>query len=328
MLVLTSDKLGGPEAYTLQRQPIPEPAENEVRLRVEATALGYVDALIAAGHYQHKPLPPYVPGAEIVGIVDRLGPRVEGVSIGDRVASWQLLAGGGVAEFAIARRDALVRVPDRLDAMAAASLLLDHLTAWHALFDRGHLKAGETVLVLGAAGGIGTAAVQIAAGAGARVIAAASSPEKRARAMAMGAVAAVDYLAPDWRGALRQLIPGGVDVVVDPVGGATFEPAFRSLAKGGRHLILGFVGGDVPRLPANLPLLKNGALIGVDTCYLFESDLARALEIWDTLFARAAAGLLKSRDSDIRGLDVAEAAFASLARREKLRKIVIAPQHS
>lgn len=148
MRALTSDALGPPETYALQAVPVPEPGEGQVRLRVEAVALGYVDALIAAGRYQHKPTPRYVPGAEIVGVVDRVGRNVHGVAIGQRLASWQLLAGGGLAEFALAPARALVPVPDRLPAAVAASLLLDHLTAWYALFDRGGLSAGDNVLVL------------------------------------------------------------------------------------------------------------------------------------------------------------------------------------
>lgn len=326
MIALTSDRLGPPESYGLRDVPVPQPGEGQVRLRVEAVALGYVDALIANGHYQHKPAAPYVPGAEIVGIVDALGPGVDGVMIGDRRASWQLLAGGGLARFALARADVLAPVPARLTPAAAASLLLDHLTAWYALFDRGWMQPGETVLVLGAAGGIGAAAVQIASRAGARVIAAASSPEKRARALALGAEAAIDYLAPGWRDEIKRLTDGaGIDIVVDPVAGATFEPAFRSLAKGGRHLILGFAGGEIPRLPANLPLLKNGALIGVDARHLYESDLPRALEIWDTLFELAAGNMLTAPDVDVHPLDAAPAAFAAVARRDKPRKIVVAP---
>lgn len=326
MIALTSDRLGPPDNYALQTVTVPEPGEGQVRLRVEAVALGYVDALIANGQYQHKPAPPYVPGAEIVGIVDVIGPGVEGVVAGDRCASWQLLAGGGLAGFALVRAESLVAVPERLASAAAASLLLDHLTAWYALFDRGWMQPGETVLVMGAAGGIGAAAVQIASRAGARVIAAASSPEKRDRAMALGAEAAIDYLAPDWRDEIRRLTDGaGVDIVVDPVAGASFGPAFRSLGKGGRHLILGFAGGEIPRLPVNLPLLKNGALIGVDARYLYESDLSRALEIWDTLFELASGGLLTPPDIDVYPLDAAPEAFVALTRRAKPRKIVVAP---
>ncbi len=323
MRALTSNALGPPETYALQAVPVPEPGEGQVRLRVEAVALGYVDALIAAGGYQHKPPPPYVPGAEIVGVVDRLGGNVHGVAIGQRVASWQLLAGGGLAEFALAPAEALVPVPDRLPSAVAASLLLDHLTAWYALFDRGGVRAGESVLVMGAAGGVGSAAVQLASGAGARVVAAASTAHKRDYALSLGAAFAIDYRAADWREALRHQLGGGVDLVVDPVAGASFEPAFRSLAKGGRHLILGFAGGGVPSLPANLPLLKNGALIGVDARHLFESDRRRAIEIWRAVYAQAVDGRLQPRAIRLYGFGEAAQAFAALAHRDAPGKIVV-----
>lgn len=323
MRALTSAAPGPAETYALQDVPIPEPGEGQVRLRVEAVALGYVDALIAAGGYQHKPTPPYVPGAEIVGIVDRLGRNVHGVAIGQRVASWQLLAGGGLADYALSPAASLMPVPDQLPSAVAASLLLDHLTAWYALFDRGRLRAGESVLVLGAAGGVGSAAVQLASSVGAQVVAAASTASKRDYALSLGAACAIDYRADDWREDLRRQVGGAVDMVVDPVGGASFEPAFRSLAKGGRHLILGFAGGAVPALPANLPLLKNGALIGVDARHLFESDRPRAIEIWRALYAQAAEGRLQPRAIRSYGFGEAARAFAALARRDDPGKIVV-----
>lgn len=323
MLALTSDVLGPVEGYVIRRVAVPEPGEDQVRLRIEAVALGYVDSLIAAGGYQHKPIPPYVPGAEIVGVVDQVGSDTVGVAVGERVASWQLLAGGGLAEFALAPARSLVRVPDGLASAAAAAMLLDHLTAWYAVFDRGGVRAGETVLVLGAGGGVGSAAVQVAANSGARVIAAASTPSKRDYAVHLGAEAAIDYSAPDWRDALRRILGGGVDVVVDPVGGASFEPAFRSLAKGGRHLVVGFAAGTIPNLPANLPLLKNGALIGVDARHLLESDPDRAMRIWNAVFAQAIDGRLRSRPLQTYALHQAPQAFLALARRADPGKIVV-----
>lgn len=323
MIALTSDALGPVEGYAPRRVAVPEPAEGEVRLRIEAVALGYVDSLMAAGGYQHKPTPPYVPGAEIVGVVDRVGANTFGVEIGARVASWQLMAGGGLAEFALAPARSLIRVPDAVASAAAASMLLDHLTGWYALFDRGGLRAGESVLVLGAGGGIGSAAVQLAANSGARVIAAAATPAKRDYALELGAEAAIDYRAANWRDDLRRILGGGVDVVVDPVGGASFEPAFRSLAKGGRHLVLGFAAGTIPSLPANLPLLKNGALIGVDARYLFESDPDRAIRIWNALFVQAVDGRLRPRPLQQYTLGQAPQALAALGKRDTLRKIVV-----
>ncbi|WP_404366290.1 NADPH:quinone oxidoreductase family protein [Sphingomonas sp. MMS24-J45] len=324
MRALTSDTLGPPYTYAFRQVPAPRPGDGEVRLRVEAVALGYVDALIAAGGYQHKPTPPYVPGAEIVGVVDWVGRDVHDIALGQRVASWQLLAGGGLADHVIAPAATLVALPDQLSSPVAASMLLDHLTAWYALFDRGALKPGETVLVLGAGGGIGSAAVQLAANAGARVIAAAGTAHKRDYATTLGADFAIDYGAADWRDTLRERLGRGVDIVFDPVGGESFEPAFRSLAKGGRHLILGFAGGAIPKLPANLPLLKNGALIGVDARHLFEADNGRARAIWEEIFMHAADGRLPPRLLWPFPFAEAPAAFAALNQREAVGKIVVA----
>jgi NADPH:quinone reductase-like Zn-dependent oxidoreductase len=234
-----------------------------------------------------------------------------------------LLAGGGLAEFAVARATSLITVPDDIGPAAAATLLLDYLTASYALFDRGQCQAGETVLVLGASGGVGCAAVRLAADAGARVIAAASTAEKRNYARHAGAWATVDYTLSTWRDRLRQLAPGGVDIVVDPIGGDTFEPAFRSLAKGGRHLVLGFVGGAVPALPINLPLLKNGALVGVDARHLFESDLPRAREIWANVLALAVAGRIQPPAIQSFRLSHARNALHATLNRGKLGKIVV-----
>jgi NADPH:quinone reductase-like Zn-dependent oxidoreductase len=165
--------------------------------------------------------------------------------------------------------------------------------------------------------------VQLASSAGARVVAAASTAPKRDYALSLGATFAIDYRAADWREALRRQLGGGVDMVVDPVAGASFEPAFRSLAKGGRHLILGFAGGEVPALPANLPLLKNGALIGVDARYLFESYRHRAVEICRAVYARAVDGRMQPRAIRSYKLGEAPQAFAALARRDDLGKIVV-----
>lgn len=326
MRCFAGDSLDGLDSFTLRTVPLPEPAAGEVRLRVEATGFGYVDSLIARGGYQLKPALPYVAGAEIVGIVDAVGTDVPEIAIGQRMATWLLARGGGAADYVLVDHDWLVPVPPALDPVAVASLLLDYLTAYYALFDKAGLKAGETVMVLAAAGGIGSAAVDLAVQAGAHVIAAASTPEKRARAIARGAAATIDYLAEDWRDELRRIQPGaGIDVIFDPVAGATFEPAFRSLAKGGRHLILGFAGGDIPRLPANLPLLKNGSLIGADARYLIESDLPRVKAIWRTIFALLEAGEISPPEISAWPLDATEEALGRLMDRAKVGKLVLRP---
>jgi len=254
------------DAYALVEADIPIPSGSEVRIRIEATALGFVDGLIAQGRYQIRPKLPYVPGGEVAGTVDAIGPDVRGVSVGDRVVTWQF--GGGLADYTVVDAGAVDRIPDGLSATTAAAMLVDYQTARYALFDRGQLRQGETVLVLGAAGRVGTAAIQLAARAGAFVIAAASTEPKREIARRLGAHATVDASAPDLRDQIRASAPkGAIDVILDTVGGATFEAMFRSLAKEGRHLVVGFAAGSIPSLPANLPLLKTGALIGVDYRY-------------------------------------------------------------
>ena len=292
MRAVVGDALGGPELYEMRETPVPEPGAGMVRVAVDVAGMGYVDALIAAGRYQVQPPPPYVPSIEYSGRIDALGPGVEGFAIGDRVAASGF--GGGLAEYAIAPAASVSAIPDALDAGAAAGFITNYMTAWHGLVDRAGLQAGETVLVLGSAGGVGVAAVQVARLRGARVIAGASTPEKRAWAMEQGAHAAVDYSDPEWRSALKEANEGrGVDVVFDPVGGDLLEPAFRSLAWRGRHLVVGFTGGPIPKLPVNLALLKGAALMGVDLrqfSSVHEVDAANAMRA--ELFAAVEAGEL------------------------------------
>lgn len=316
--------LGDIADFRLEHVPVPDPGPGAVRLRVEATGVGFVDGLIVAGRYQLKPALPYVPGGEIAGTVDAVGPGVATLAVGEPVVTWQL--GGGAAEFVVLPADQVEARPPALAATETAALLLDGMTAHHALFDRGNLHRGETVLVLGATGGVGAAAVQLAVAAGAHVVAAVSSAAKAAAARTLGAHATIDYSDPDWRGALRGLVPGaGPDIVVDPVGGPAFELAFRSLAKGGRHLVLGFAAGEIGRLPANLPLLKNAALIGVDVRHLHDTAPDRARETRAAVMEMAAQGKLRARIAGRYPLDQAAAAFVALGRRERIGKVLITP---
>lgn len=254
-------------------QPWPEPGE--VLVKVAACGVGYVDALVALGRYQVKPPLPHTPGQEASGWVEAVGEGVSGLEPGDRVMA---AVRGGFGDYAIAPAAAVARLPDRMTFAQAAGFRINYLTALHGLRDRAGLRPGETVLVMGAAGGVGSAAVQVAKLMGARVIAAASSEEKRAFCSALGADAVIDTGSEGWRDRLKALLgPGGLDVVFDPVCGKLFELAFRSLAWGGRHLVVGFVGG-IPALPANLPLMKGSALTGVDVrqFLLFEGPRAAA----------------------------------------------------
>ncbi|TCU20598.1 NADPH:quinone oxidoreductase family protein [Rhizobium sullae] len=255
-------ELGALEAFRFEEVPTPVPGPGQVRIRTQAVALGFVDGLIIAGKYQMVPALPFTPGGEIGGLVDMVGPGVHDIREGARVVTWQL--GGGLADYVVVSAAETDIIPDELDIGTAAAVLVDYQTARYALFERGQLKAGETVLVAGAAGGVGSAAVQIARNHGARVIALVSDPARHGRAMEMGAIAAISPSAPHLRDELRRLAPDGINVVVDPVGGSLSETLFRSLAKEGRHLVIGFADGTIPAIRSNLALVKSASLVGVD----------------------------------------------------------------
>ena len=312
------------DAYALTALPTPEPGPGQVRLRVGATALGYVDGLMALGRYQIRPPLPYVPGGEIAGVVDAVGPGVDTPALGQRVVTWQL--GGGLAEQVVVDAAQVDVLDEGLPLPVAAAMLVDYQTAHFALFERGRLCATDRVLVLGAAGGVGAAAVALAARAGAHVIAAASTDDKRQAALALGAQATVDYRQPDWREALKACAPGGaVDLVLDPVGGDVFEPAFRSLAKDGRHLVLGFAGGAIGRLPANLALLKNADLLGVDVRHFLATQPERARLVRRSLFERVRSGLLPAPAMARFSLDQAGEALRATLSRDRRGKLVVLP---
>jgi NADPH2:quinone reductase len=262
--------------YRLVDAPVPPPRAGEVLVRVAACGVGYVDALVALGRYQVKPPLPHTPGQEVSGWVHALGEGVTGLAPGDRVMA---TVAGGFAEFAAAPATSVLELPGRMSFAQAAGFRVNYLTAVHGLRDRAAVKAGETVVVLGAAGGLGAAGLQVAKLLGARVIAAASSPEKRHLCKSLGADVTLETDPQGWRDRLKAACDGkGPDAIFDPVCGPLFEPSFRSLRWGGRHLVLGFVGGPIPALPVNLPLMKGAALVGVDVrqFMLFEPGRAAA----------------------------------------------------
>ena len=259
----------GPDALVWSESPTPEPAAGEVRVAIRAASLNFPDLLIVHNKYQFKPPLPFVPGSEYAGTVDAVGAGVTHLKTGDKVAAF---AGtGGFATHACVNASLALPLPAAFAFDDAAAFICTYGTSHHALLDRAALRAGETVLVLGAAGGVGTAAIQIAKAAGARVIAAASSAAKCALCAQLGADATIDYAATNLREALKSLTSGtGPDVVYDPVGGDLAEPAFRSIAWRGRYLVIGFAQGAIPALPLNLALLKGASLVGV-----FWGDFAR-----------------------------------------------------
>ena len=256
------NELSGPDALTWQASPLPEPGLGEVRVAIKAASLNFPDLLIVQGKYQMKPPLPFVPGAEFSGVVEAVGEGVKHLSVGSHVAGF---AGtGGFGTHTLANAAVLMPLPDAFSFEDGAAFLCTYGTTYHALMDRAALKPGETVLVLGAAGGVGTAAIQIAKAAGAKVIAAASTDEKCALCLELGADATIDYSTHDLRDELKTLTEGkGPDVIYDPVGGDLTEAAFRSIAWRGRLLVVGFATGTIPALPLNLALLKGASIMGV-----------------------------------------------------------------
>jgi NADPH:quinone reductase len=280
MKALQATQLTSIDDYVETTLPIPDPGPGQIRVRVAACGVGYVDSLVSLGRYQVKPPLPHIPGNEIAGYVDALGADVSGLALGDRI----MANGPGFAEYALAAASSARCIPDAMSFEQAAGFRTNYLTAIHGLKDRACIAPGERLLVIGAAGGVGIAAVQVGRALGATVIGVASSEEKRAFALVHGAGACLDTASEGWRDRLKEATDGhGPDVVFDPVCGPLFELAFRSLRWNGRHLVIGFAGG-MPALPVNLPLMKGAALVGVDVrqFLLFEGDRAR--EHLDTLF--------------------------------------------
>ena len=263
------DNPTGPDALTWKELPTPAPKPGEVRVAIRAASLNFPDLLIVQNKYQMKPPLPFVPGSEYAGVVDALGDGVTHLKLGDAVAAFGGL--GGFATHACVNAALVMPLPAGFAFDDASAFICTYGTTHHALIDRAALQPGETVLVLGAAGGVGTAAIQIAKAVGARVIAAASSDEKCAFCRAPGADETINYTSGNLREALKALTGGkGPDVIYDPVGGDLAEPAFRSIAWRGRYLVIGFAQGGIPALPLNLALLKGASIVGV-----FWGDFAR-----------------------------------------------------
>jgi NADPH2:quinone reductase len=315
---------GGPEKLVLAEVPMPEPGPGEVRVRVEAAGVNFPDALIVQKKYQVQPALPFTPGTEVAGTVDAVGSGVRHLKSGDRVGAFVGL--GGFAEFVCAPAAMTAPLPTGVSTEAAAAFTLTYATSHHALIDRGQLRAGETLLVLGAGGGVGLAAVELGKIAGARVIAAASSEEKLAAARTHGADAAINYSSSDLREAVKTMTEGrGADVVYDPVGGQYTEAALRSLAWRGRLLVVGFADGTIPQIPANLLLIKGASAVGV-----FWGDFARRepqanQTMLAELFSWLVQGRLKPHISHRYPLAETPRALEALLARRAVGKLVINP---
>lgn len=282
MKLIQAHKIDSLDDYEIVEAPVPIAGDGEVLIRVAACGMGYVDALLARGEYQVKPPLPFTPGQETGGIVEAVGTNVKGMRPGDRVMAATF--GGGLAEFITVPITSVFAIPGNMTFAQAAIFRINYLTAIHGLVDRATLQAGEKLLVFGSAGGVGLAAIQVASILGAEIIAAASTEKKRELAVSRGARLALDTDPEGWRDRLKALTEGtGPDVIFDPVCGSLFEPAFRSLAWRGRHLVVGFTGGPFPKLPINLPLMKGALLAGVDIRQFILYEEQRARDHLDTL---------------------------------------------
>jgi len=291
MRKIVCHQFGPPASLLLDDVEAPVPGPGDVVLDVHAAGVNYVDALLVSGRYQLKPPLPFTPGSDVAGSVAAVGEGVDGWAVGDHAVAMAGL--GGFAERVVLPASMLFRVPSNLDLARAAACIQSYATMLFAYTRRTTLERGQTVLVLGAGGGVGLAAIDLAVALGARVIAAASSDAKLAAARAAGASAAIAYESEDLKAQARTLSGGGVDVVVDPVGGRHAAPALRSLAAGGRYLVIGFAGGDIPSLPLNQVLLSNRSVIGVDWgAWSFREPLANRALIRE-VFELIAAGRLQ-----------------------------------
>jgi NADPH:quinone reductase len=252
----------GIDAVTWKELPTPVPADGQVLINIKAASLNFPDILIVQNKYQHKPALPFVPGSEYAGVIEAVGPGVTHLKVGQNVAC--LSGTGGFGTHTLAPAALCMPLPAGFSHVDAAAFIMIYATSHHALVDRAQLKAGETVLILGAAGGVGTSAIQIAKAMGAKVIAAASSDEKCTLCKSLGADETINYATENLRERIKALTDGkGPDVIYDPVGGDYTEPAFRSIAWRGRYMVVGFAAGPIPALPFNLMLLKGASVMGV-----------------------------------------------------------------
>ncbi len=300
----------------------PVPGPGQARIAVAAAGVNFADSLMITGRYQEKPRLPFVPGLEVAGRIDALGEGVMGLEVGQRVLA--TVGHGGFAELVLAPAGDVVPLPDQLDEVAAAGFAIAYGTALGALDWRAGLRPGERLLVHGAAGGVGLAAVEVGRAMGAEVTATARGAEKLAVAMERGAVRAVDSETPDLAAKLKELSGGrGFDVVFDPVGGAVFDASLRAIAWGGRIVLVGFASGKVPQIPANILLVKNAAALGFYWGSYRSRDPQRLREGFATLFDWHRSGLIRSHVGQVLPLDRSAEAIGLLLDRRSTGKVVI-----
>lgn len=324
MRAVRQHELTGPKGLRVDEIPAPTPGPGEVLIEVHAAGVNFPDVLLSYGRYQFKPEPPFIPGGEAAGIVRAVGAAVNTVAPGDRVCA--TLMNGAFAEQIVVPEAAVVKLPDAVPFETGAATLLTYATTLHALVDRAAIQPGETLLVLGASGGVGTAAIELGKLLGARVIAAASTAEKVAYCKARGADDGIVYTKEDLKERTKVLTHnGGANVIYDPVGGVYAEAALRSIAWEGRYLVVGFAAGDIPKIPLNLVLLKGCQIVGVfwGSFAMRESERNRANA--RKILEWVADGKLKPHVDGVSKFAEAQAALERMERREVMGKLVLVP---
>ena len=313
---------GAPESLAIGELPDPVAGDGEALIEVHAASVNFPDVLMVAGKYQSQPPMPFAPGSEVGGIVRAVGKGITDLVVGDRVMA--STGSGGFAEYAVVRRRGIRKIPANMDLVTAAAIGVTYGTSFHALRQRGNLQPGETLLVTGAAGGVGLSAVELGKAMGARVIACASSARKLEAARAAGADELIDYSSGNIRDRIKELTDGkGIDVAYDAVGGPMFDQLVRSMAWNGRLLIIGFVGGDIPKVAVNLLLLKGAAAVGVFYGSFAARDPVLDAKNFDEMFAWIGNGTLKPLVSKVYDFNDYAAAMNALAHREVIGKVVL-----
>lgn len=316
---------GLPETLVVEDLPDVVPGPGQIAIEVQAAGVNFPDVLIIQGKYQFKPELPFTPGSELAGVVRAVGEGVSNFKAGDKVLAF--VSQGAFAQQIAVPAQMAMPLPPGLDFDTAAAVTLTYGTSHHAVVDRAQLKAGETMLVLGAAGGVGLAAIEIGKALGARVIAAASSDEKLEVCKAHGADATINYSTQDLREAIKAATDGkGPDVIYDPVGGIYAEPAFRSIAWRGRYLVIGFANGEIPKLPLNLPLLKGASIVGVFWGEFARREPKANAAAMRELMGWMAQGKIRPHISGRYALAETAQALNDMAARKVTGKVVIQPQ--
>ncbi|MEN0060787.1 MAG: NADPH:quinone oxidoreductase family protein [Myxococcota bacterium] len=315
-------ELNGPDGIEVRELPDPQPGKGEVRIRVESAGVNFPDLLMSRGLYQVSPPPPFPPGGEVAGVIDAVGEGVERLAVGDRVMGTMFF--GGFATLMCLPEVRVTKLPESMDTTTAGAFSFTYATSYHGLVDRGALARGERLLVLGAAGGVGLAAVEIGRALGAEVVAAASTDEKLALCRERGATHTINYTTQDLGKTLKAM--GGVDVVYDPVGGDYAETALRRLRPDGRFLVIGFAAGSIPKIGLNLPLLKECQIVGVAWGAWTMRHPDRHDANLKALFHHFEAGEVKPHVSHRYRLDEVPDALRAMDERRVLGKVVIEPQ--